>query len=270
MLLTNTCIMSKKLSINLNKRYFPDFIAKIQDLSNINEVVKLKIDSDKILLYSMKANDTAVLALKSYIIPTTNYLDNFSEEGIFDFIIVNAPKFIKGLKFFDIDTQVKMDIIFKPHHENEGVMQIRSAQFTNGKLKINSIGGEDSLIRDLNSDLIEARTDIDNSNYSFQISKRDFNDIKKLCAIDSEEKILSIDIEDGKVIASETSKWELQLGEIDSSINQKIVFNKKYLSNINDNNDLINFYMFETFILAKDEISNLMLSFEQTFEDDDE
>jgi hypothetical protein len=39
--------MSKKLSINLNKRYFPDFINKIQDLSNINDVVKLKIESDK-------------------------------------------------------------------------------------------------------------------------------------------------------------------------------------------------------------------------------
>jgi hypothetical protein len=262
--------MSKKLSINLNKRYFPDFITKIKDLSNINPVVKIKIDTDKILMYSMKANDTAVLALKSYILPLSNFFDNFSEEGIFDFIIVNAPKLIKSLKFFDMDTQVKMDIIYKPHHENEDVMQIRSAQFTNGKLKINSIGGEDSLIRDLNSDLIEARTDIDNSNYSFQISKRDFNDVKKLCAIDSEEKILSIDIEEGKVIASETSKWELQLGEIDSSINQKIVFNKKYLSNINDNPDIINFYMFETFILVKDEISNLMLSFEQTFDEDDE
>ena len=64
-----------------------------------------------------------------------NYFDDFNEENMFDFIIVNAPKFIKSLKFFDIDTQVKMDIIYKPHHENEGVMQIRSAQFTNGKLK---------------------------------------------------------------------------------------------------------------------------------------
>ena len=55
--------MSKKLSLKLNKRYFPDFITKIQDLANINDVVKLKIENDKILMYSMKANDTAVLAL---------------------------------------------------------------------------------------------------------------------------------------------------------------------------------------------------------------
>ena len=99
----------------------------------------------------MKANDTAVLALKSYILPSTNYFDNFSEEGIFDFVIVNAPKLIKSLKFFDIDTQVKMDIIYKPHHENEGVMQIRSAQFTNGKLKINSIGRSEEHTSELQS-----------------------------------------------------------------------------------------------------------------------
>ena len=52
--------------------------AKIQDLANINDVVKLKIENDKVLMYSMKANDTAVLALKSYILPTINYFDDFA------------------------------------------------------------------------------------------------------------------------------------------------------------------------------------------------
>ena len=262
--------MSKKLSINLNKSNFPDFISKIQDLSNINDVVKLKIESDKVLMYSMKANEAAVLALKSYILPSSNYFDNFEEEQTFDFIIVNAPRFIKSLKFFDIDKQIKMDIIYKKHHDNVDVMQIRSAQFSNGKLKISIVAGEDDKIRDLNTDLIENRTDIDNANFNFQISKQDFNDVKKLCAIDSEDKILNIEIEKGKITANEPAKWELQLGEIDDSIDSKIVFNKKYLSNINADPAFIDLYMFDTFILVKDDISNLMLSFEQTFDDDDE
>lgn len=261
--------MSKKLSVKLNKRYFPDFIAKIKDLANINDVVKLKIQKDRMMMYAMKANDTAVLAMKSYILPTTNYFDDFKEEEMYDYIIINAPKFIKGLNFFEIDTQVKMDIIFKPHHENEGVMQIRSAQFTNGKLKISSIGGEDDKIRDLNFDLIETRTDIENANWNFQISRNDFSDVKRLCAIDTEDKILIIDIESGKISASEPAKWELQLGEIDPNINSKLVFNKKYLSNINSDPEYIDFYMFETFILVKDSISSLMLSFEQTYDEDD-
>jgi len=262
--------MSKKLSLKLNKRYFPDFITKIQDLANINDVVKLKIENDKVLMYSMKANDTAVLALKSYILPTINYFDDFNQESMFDFVITNAPKFIKSLKFFEVDTQIKMDIIYKPHHENAGVMQVRSAQFSNGKLKISAIGGEDDKIRDLNSELIETRTDIDNATFNFQITRNDFMDIKKLCAIDSEDKILSIDIESGTITASEMAKWELQLGQIDEAVNSKIVFNKKYLSNINSDVDIIDFHMFETFILVKDHISNLMLSFEQTFDGEDD
>jgi hypothetical protein len=261
--------MSKKLSINLNKKYFTDFINKIQDLSNINDVVKLKIENDKVLIYSMKANESAVLALKSYILPTENYFDNFEEEATFDFIIINAPRFIKQLKFFDIESQIKMDIIYKPHQDNADTMLIRSAQFSNGKLKISIVAGEDNKIRDLNIDLIEARTDIDNSNFNFQISKYDFNDVKKLSAIDSEDKILTIEIDKGKISAGEAAKWELKLGEIDEEIDSSIIFNKKYLSNINVDTEFIDFYMFDTFILVKDAISNLMLSFEQTFDDDE-
>ena len=262
--------MSKKLSIKLNKNRFIDFVAKIQDLSNINDIVKLKIEKENLLMYSMKANDTAVLALKSYSIPTSNYFDDFEEEGMFDFIILNAPKFIKGLKFFDIDIQIKLDIIYKPHYENENTMQVRSACFSNGKLKISTIGGEDDKIRDLNTELLDTKTDIDNSVWNFQISRQDFNDVKKLCAIDSDDKILTIMIENGRVIAEEMSKWELYIGQIEENVNSKLVFNKKYLSNISNELDLIPFYMFETFVLVKERNSNLMLSYEQSYEEDDE
>lgn len=260
---------SKKMTLNLNQRYFPDFINKIQDLSNISDVVKLKITNENTLMYSMKANENAVLALKSYNLPTSNYFDGFEEEGTFDFIIINSPKLIKGLKFFDIDTKIKMNIIYKEHYDNEGTMQIRSTQFTNGKLKISQIGGEDDRIRDLNAELIDDRTNIENSEFGFQIERKDFIDMKKLSSIDSEDKIFSIDIEKGKVLANEPQKWELHVGDIDETIDSSIVFNKKYLSNINSDMDTIDFYMFETFILVKDNISNLMLSFEQSWDEDE-
>ena len=260
--------MSKKLSLKLNKNNFTDLVSKIKDISNINDVVKLKISKDKILMYSMKANDTAVLALKSYTLPTTDYIDDFKEEEMYDFIIVNSLKFIKGLQFFDPNTQIKLDVIYKPHHEEEDTMQIRSAQFTNGKLKISAIGGEDSRIRNLNSELLDGRTNIENSEWNFSVAKQDFSDVRKLSSIDSEDKILTINIENGSVVAGEMAKWELILSETDKKVNSKIVFNKKYLSNINPDLEIIDFYKFETFILVKDDNSNLMLSFETSFEDD--
>ena len=259
--------MSKKISLKLRNDNFPDFVSKIKDISNINDVVKLKIDKDRILMYSMKANDSAVLALKSYCVPTSSYIEDFDEDNIYNFIIMNSPKFIKGLNFFDSKSPIKLDIIHRPSEE-EGNMQVRSAQFTNGKLKISTIGGEEDKIRDINSELLEERTDINNSAWNFRISKQDFSDVKKLSSIDSEDKILTINIEKGKVIAGETAKWELAVCDMEQDVNSKIVFNKKYLSNINQDLDNIDFYMFETFILVKDETSNLMLSFEQTFDED--
>ena len=68
----------------------------------------------------------------------------------------------------------------------------------------------------------------------------------------------------------EESKWELDIDDLKSDRNTKITFSKKYLSNINDNNEVIEFKIFETFILVKDENSNLMLSFETNFEGPDD
>jgi hypothetical protein len=68
---------------------------------------------------------------------------------------------------------------------------------------------------------------------------------------------------------NETAKWELEIDTIDSR-STNLIFGKKYLSNVNADNDYINFSIFDTFILVKDENSNLMLSFEQNFENDDE
>ncbi len=259
--------MSKKISFKIKSDKFEDLVNKIKNVSNINEVVKLKINKEKILLYSTKSNDAAILALKSYYLDTSEYIEDFKENEMYNFIIVNTPKFIKGLNFFDSSLPIKLNVTYKPLGDEENVMQIRSAQFTNGKLKIMTVGGEDSKIKDINFDLLDARTDIENSDWKFQMTKSDFQDIKKLSSIDSEEKILIINIDKGKVTAGEDSKWELCVGDASKEINYKVIYNKKYLSNINQELDVIDFYMFETFILIKDTNSNLMLSFEQTFED---
>jgi hypothetical protein len=71
-----------------------------------------------------------------------------------------------------------------------------------------------------------------------------------------------------EVTYNEISKWELEVDTIKSS-NQHLVFGKKYLSNINLDDEFVNFNIFDTFILVKDKESNLMLSFEQNFDTED-
>ncbi len=92
------------------------------------------------------------------------------------------------------------------------------------------------------------------------------DDIKKLSNINSEGKTLSINVDkDGVVIISEQSVWDLEVDNVGVS-NKNIIFSKTFLGNIN-NNETIEFHVFENFILNKDKESDLMISFEQTFED---
>ena len=76
-----------------------------------------------------------------------------------------------------------------------------------------------------------------------------------------------MDVNKGKVVFSEKSSWELEVDEIEDR-NAALILNKRFLSCINDKLD-VEFNIFENFMLIKDENSNLMLSFEQNFEDQD-
>ena len=261
--------MAKKLQLKLNTKNFLELVSKIGDLTQIEDVVKLKIDRDNILMYSMLSNDVSVLALKSYLLNTSEYIDNFDKDEVYDFIITSAAKFVKNLKFFNTTNPIKLDINSKPLPDDDSIQHVRAAQFSNGKLKISVIGAEQHKIRDINKTTLESRLNLKNSKWSFKISKEDFSDVKKLASINNEDKIININVTNGKVTINETAKWELDIDTIQYK-NCQLIFGKKYLSNVNTDEDPIQFSIFETFILVKDNNSNLMLSFEQDFTTDDE
>ena len=151
---------------------------------------------------------------------------------------------------------------------DEDINITRFLQIKNGKLKIALQGGEPSEIRDIAKDVLSKRVDIKNSKWNFKISKSEFQDIKKLSSINSEGKVIHLNVDDKKVLLSETSTWEFQVDEVDIT-DRHLMFNKTFLPSISDNSDNISFYVFETFILTKDDTSHLMISFEQDFSVDD-
>ena len=254
-----------KINLKLKSSNFNDLISKLQDLSQIDDTVKIKLESDKTLIYSMLSNDVSVLSLKSYSLNTKDYFENYNKEETTDFIITSCGKFVKNLKFFNTEKPIKLDLVTKPMPENDSILHVRSAQFSNEKLKISCIGGEQYKIRDINLNVLNTRLNPKLSKWAFKISRTDFSDVKKLSSINSEEKTLYINVSSNKVTMSEPSKWELEIDEINHK-NEQLIFNKKYLSNINDNNEIIYFTIFESFILIKDDISSLMLSFETDFD----
>jgi len=261
--------MSKKLTLNFNQSNFSDFLQKFSELTQIEDVVKLKIDQDEILMYSIVSNEVTVLALKNYILNTKDYIENFKEEKTYDFIITSASKFSKNLKFFNTSLPIKLELISKTAPDDDTIEHVRTAQLTNGKLKISTIGGEHYRIKDLTKTLLNARLNPKLSKWNFQVSQEDFMNIKKLSTINNEDKTFNITVEKGVVTFHEPAKWELEVAQI-TPHNATIIFSKKYLGNINSEEELINFNIFENFILIRNDESNLMLSFEQDFSTDDD
>jgi hypothetical protein len=256
--------------VKFTMKSLPDFINRLSDLTKIEDSIKLKIDRNNILVYSMLNSGQIVLAFKNYLLKTDDYLE-YKDDDMnvsYDIILPNAKKFVKNIKFLESFDKVEMQLTYKESQDDDNVMDTRAVQIKGGKLKVNWITGEHYQVRDMNKHALEKALNLDNRKWFFDISKDDFSDVKKLSSINS-ERIININVNNGKVLLSEKSAWELEIGNIDER-NANLILNKKFLSCINEM-EHIEFSIFDNFMLVKDESnnSNLMLSFEQDFNEDE-
>lgn len=259
--------MANKIKFKINADKISDFIDKISDLTKISDTIKLKIDNDNILMYSMIGGNV-ILAFKNYVINTREYFEYEKDiEYTLDLVIANSGKFVKNLAFLKTSEKVTMEVAYKQSADEEEVMNARSVQIVGGKLKVNWMCGEQYELKDITKKQLEQRLNLKNSKWSFGISKSDFADVKKLSSING-ERIISINIMEGKVILSETAAWELEVDQLDKDRNSNLILNKKFLSCIDDTMEKVEFNIFDNFMLIKGENTNLMLSFEQDFSDD--
>ena len=259
--------MADKVKFKINSDKFVDFISKLDDLTKIEDTIKLKIDNDNILIYSMMSSGQTMLAFKNYLVNTRDYLEYGDDlEYSIDIIIANAKKFVKNLNFIKDSEKITFEISYKESPDNDTIMNGRSLQIVGGKLKVNWIAGEHYEMRDINKGALSQRLNLKNRKWFFNINKSEFSDVKKLSSINS-ERIINISVLSGKVTLSERASWELEIESIDDDRSASLMLNKKFLSCINEM-DNIEFSIFETFMLVRDDNSNLMLSFEQDFSDD--
>jgi hypothetical protein len=208
-----------------------------------------------------------MLAFKNYLVNTREYLEYGDDlEYSIDIIIANAKKFVKNLNFIKDSEKITFEISYKESPDDDTIMNGRSLQIVGGKLKVNWIAGEHYEMRDINKGALSQRLNLKNRKWFFNINKSEFSDVKKLSSINS-ERIINISVLSGKVTLSERASWELEIESIDDDRSASLMLNKKFLSCINEM-DNIEFSIFETFMLVRDDNSNLMLSFEQDFSDD--
>lgn len=256
----------EKIKFKVNKDKLEDLITRLSDLTDIDDSIKMKIDSEHIMIYSTLGGNI-LLAFKNYLLPLQEYLTpNKDLDFVLDVIIANAKKFVKNLRFID-DDKITMEISYKDSLDDDNTKDARGIMIKAGKFKIKWIAGEKYEIRDINKSILDKQLDLNNKKWSFEIKKSEFDDIKKLSSINS-DKIININVSDGKVIFSETSAWELEISNTDTDINTSLILNKRFLKCINEQ-EIVNFHIFPNFMLVKNDDYNLMLSMEQNFSDDD-
>jgi len=261
--------MANKIKFKINGPTFNSFVSKLSDLSTIDDSVRLKIDKDNVLMYSILGKNI-LLAFKDYLIPTEDFIINDDDMDYqLDLVIPNIKKFVKNLGMIKDVDKVTIEFNYKESSDDDSVYQVRYFQISCGRFKINWVGGEhNNETRDINKEMLAKNLNLKNSKWSFALTKDDFVDIKKLSSINS-ERIINIAVNNGIVNFSEKSAWDLEVDNLEDDRNSNLIFNKRFLNCINDNREKITFSIFETFMLVKDDESDLMLSFEQDFEDDD-
>lgn len=260
--------MAEKIKFKIKKEKFSDLIEKLEDLTIIDDSIKMKIDSEHILLYSMMGGNV-MLAFKNYLIPTEEYLETSDDfDFSLDLIISNSKKFVKNLQFLTQSDKVTLDVHYKVSQDDDSIMNARSVVVSGGKLKVNWLASEHYEMRDINKQALKQRLDPKSRKWSFKITKSEFSDIKKLSSINS-DRIIHITVSGKTVSLSERAAWDLEIEPIEESRNANLMLNKKFLNCINNESDFIEFSIFDNFMLIKGENSNLMLSFEQNFSDED-
>lgn len=257
--------MANKLKFIFKGDKINHFIDRLEELTKIDDTIKLKIDSENILMYSILGGNV-MLAFKSYLLNTEEIFGNTQFDFTLDVIIPNAKKFVKNLNFLTRSESVSINIQYKESNDNNEIMNARSIQVVGGKLKVNWLAGEHYQLRDINKSALNANLNTKMSKWSFKINFDDFSDIKKLSSINS-DKIINITVDSGIVTFSERAAWELEIDKIEDDRNSNLILNKRFLTCINDKED-VQFWIFDNFMLVKDDNSNLMLSFEQDFSDD--
>jgi hypothetical protein len=260
--------MADKIKFKLNPDGFNTFLDNLNKLSDIGVDARMKIDKENILIYSI-LGDRVVLAFKNFMFNTSDLFEFDDLDFELDMIVPNVKKFVKNLELIKDLNKVNLSMDYRESRDNESVYLVRYLQITCGRFKINWVGGDhNNQPINMTKEILKRNLDIEKRLWSFNLTEEDFEDIKKLSKINS-EKIINISVDKGKVLFSEKSAWDLGVDKIDNSISKNLILNKRFLKCIDDPDKGVEFSIFENFMLIKEENSNLMLSFEQDFNDED-
>ena len=246
---------SYKFKMSLAQLTF--FLDKVHDLMSIDDQILLKITNENILLYSIVGEKMNVNAFKSFIFKT-NEIFSFDTElpKEIRFIINNGGKVETILKNY-LDYKEDINCEFFMNDE----LYADNFKLKNSKLRLGINGGD---VRGMNTTIdiekINKTLNKDNIDLKFSLDKNSYAKIKKIAAIDNDNDILTLIIDENKLKIGE-GNWDLEICDIEHDY-LSISFPKKYFKSITFAEDQINVYVFDTFLLIDNLNTTLLIALE--------
>ena len=264
--------MENKINFKFKGDKIDEFKSVISDLGKINKKMKMKLDDDNFILYSVAtvgegaSSNPTVVALKSYSFRNDHFLDlqkydEDEEESVqIDWVIGNSSVLTKKMSFLRGDVDIKGRFDLRKVNELNYALNVN---ISDGKFKFSLVGDDHTEVRNMTLDQLNQITDKSLSVVSFKIPTEEFISARSASNIDGDE-IVSIELKNNKVYFKQDN-WELLVGQCVFEGSKKISFNKKYLKSINPKLDTIEFTIFNTFLLTKENDQIFMISYEQNF-----
>lgn len=265
-----------KTNFIFNNDNIDEFRAIISDLSKINVTIKLKMDKDSLLLYSIasagessNASHSTALAVKTYTFPFDYFmkLKHYDEDddtrGNIDWIIRNGTILNKKFNFFHNGGEIKGVFNLRKMSGDDEVKYTRNVIMSDNKFKFSITGDEPHVIRDITVSQLGTILDPSLSEVSIDIPTSEFIKARSVSNIEPED-LITIHMTEGNVFFRQSS-WELLVAKTDFKGDKRVSFDKKYLKSINPTNDNINLEIFNAFMLFKENNQNLIISYEKSF-----
>lgn len=245
------------LNFQLSKEELKYFIEIIKEYNKISEIQKIKFIGDKVMLYTLGlANDTSSIVnlIKTHILDKKYLFSNIPSNFENSFVIFDGKTMIQEMNLLLEDDSKMIDIEIKYISDN-----IYSIEYCNSEYSLTTISGEQSIIKDISLSVMQSKLDIRFADGSFKLKSDYIKKILKSAMCDKKTELIAIHVKDNKVYFV-GERWKLKVDDIEKSNNRVYNFDKKYLKSIITKNDFVDMYLFENYIIMKDDNSHFLFN----------
>ncbi len=262
--------MAKKVQTNsitykMTLESLNNFMTKLKDLIKLDNTVIMNFSNTEILLFSVVGkNLDNVHAFKSHSIPINEMFSVVKTKLDNDlrYILSDAKRFVTSMLVYYkymVTQKIVDDLEFKLYFNEEFCEKL---MIKNSKSKEETPGGKpNNHTHKLESDDIDGVMDISMAEYSFDLLKNDFEYLKSKTAVEKDNEILYLNI-NNKMLSIGENRWDHNICEIEHD-DVTISFPKKYFKCINyEKEEKMTIHVTDSLLLIIGETTNLLITTE--------